>query len=280
MRWLSLLSLDAVLVALTWQEVLARVPGIKLTIEERALLGISLWIIYSVDHLLDGRVAYRSPETSAAEVALSKKSYHMSGQAPRHDFVRKHSIFFLSASLLAIMIDTSLARHIGRSLLMGGLLVALVTGIYLFLNTYFLRHAIWPFGKEIVISLIFSIGCGLVPLCQIKESHHHLLIFWSMMLFFLLCLLNATLIARLERGVAGKALLMGLMPSALWTLPSGLALLLLNKFLGHYVIIDPFLWSVMGLSLVPEIAKYYGKEVASLATDGALVLGAVISFFG
>ena len=163
---------------------------------------------------------------------------------------------------------------------MGGLLVAFVTGIYLFFNTYFLRHAIWPRGKEIVISLIFSIGCGLVPLCQIKESHHQALVFSSMMLFFLLCLLNATLIARLERGVAGKALLMRLMPSALWILPSGLALLLLNKFLGHHVIIDPFLWSVMGLSLVPEIAKYYGKEVASLATDGALVLGAVISFFG
>jgi hypothetical protein len=178
------------------------------------------------------------------------------------------------------VINALLARHIDHSLLMGGLLVGLVTGIYLFLNTYFLKREIWPFGKEIVISLIFSIGCGLVPLCQIKESHHHLLILCSMMFFFLLCLLNATLIARLERGVAGKALLMGLMPSALWILPSGLAFLLLNKFLGHYVIIDPFLWSVMGLSLVPEIAKYYGNEVASLATDGALVLGAVISFFG
>jgi len=280
MRWLSLLSLDAVLVALTWQEVLARIAGTKLTIEERALLGISLWIIYSVDHLLDGLVANRSPETSAAEVALSKKSHHMAGQAPRHDFVRKNGIFFFNASLLAIVIDTSLARHIDRSLLTGGLLVALVTVVYLFFNTYFLRNAIWPRGKETVISLIFTIGCGLVPLCQIKESHHHLLIFCSMMLFFLLCLLNATIIARLERGVAGTALLRGLIPSTLWTLPSGLVLLLLNKFLGHHVIIDPFLWSVMGLSLVPEIAKYYGNEVASLATDGALVLGAVISFFG
>jgi len=226
--------------------------------------------------LLDGQIANHFLKSFPAERDLSKKSYHMCGQAPRHDFVRKNGIFFLSASLLAIVIDTSLARHIDRSLLMGGLLVALVSVVYLFFNTYFLKRAIWPRGKETVISLIFTIGCGLVPLCQIKESHHQALIFCSMMLFFLLCLLNATLIARLERGIAGKALLMGLMPSALWTLPSGLALLLLNRFLGHYVIIDPFLWSVMGLSLVPKIAKHFGNEVASLGTDGALVLGAII----
>jgi hypothetical protein len=261
LRWLSLFSLDALLVALAWQEVLARISGVDLYWNERALLGISVWIIYTADHLLDG--------------LISKKSTYFN-QAPRHTFVQKHRLFFSVTVLIALVGALSLLHTISFSLFIGGALLTLVTGLYLFINTFLLRHEMWPQGKEILISMIFTLGCGLIPLIQ---SHHKGVLSVSMLLFFVLCSINCTLIARLERGVAIKSLLSHLIPSLSWTLPTTLLLLLINDLSSHTTIITAFLGSLTGLSLVPSIAKWYGYEVASLAADGTLVLGAILSFF-
>ncbi|MCF7729345.1 MAG: hypothetical protein K9M81_03140 [Chthoniobacterales bacterium] len=253
--------MDALLVALAWQEVLARISGVNLYWNERALLGISVWIIYSTDHLLDG--------------LISKKSTYLN-QAPRHTFVQKHRLFFSATLLIALLGAFSLLHTISFSLSIGGALLALLTCLYLLINTFLLRHEIWPQGKEILISMIFTLGCGLIPLIQ---SEHKGVLFVSMLLFFVLCSINCTLIARLERGVAIKSLLSHLMPSLSWTLPIALVLLLINNLSSHTTIISAFLGSLIGLSLVPSIAKWCGYEVASLAADGALILGATLSFY-
>ena len=261
LRCFSLLSLDALLVALAWQEVLAGVSGVDLHWNERVLLGSAVWIVYNVDHLLDGLV--------------SKKSTYLS-QAPRHTFVQKHPGFFIFSIVIALVIALSLLPTISFSLCKGGALLALVTGLYLFFNFLLLDHKIWPRGKEIIISMIFTLGCGLIPFIQ---SNHKGVLFFSMLLFFVICSINCSLIARLERGVPIKSLLLHLMPSLSWTLPAALLLLLINNLSTHATIITAFLGSLIGLSLVPHIAKRCGYEMASLAADGALLLGAILSFF-
>ncbi|MFZ4116557.1 MAG: hypothetical protein ACOYK6_07540 [Chthoniobacterales bacterium] len=260
-RWLSLFSLDAVLVALSWQEVLARASHVHPTWQERALLGISVWIIYIVDHLLD---------------ATSRTKLKNTNQAPRHYFVLKHRFFFVSAIVLVLLIDIALLPQISSSLLVAGSVLGLITVLYLFFNTSLLTGGIWPRGKEILISLIFTLGCGLVPFVH---THEYTILLFAMMGFLILNTINCILIARLERVVDRTDLSRYLIPSPSWIVPSGLTLLLLNHLAGNAPMVTAFFISLMGLSLVPGIAKHYGYEVASLATDGALVLGAVVSFW-
>jgi hypothetical protein len=260
-RWLSLFSLDAVLVALAWQEVLARGSHVYLTWQERALLGISVWIIYILDHLLDGTIG---------------RKLEIVNKAPRHYFISRYRFFFIGAMTLAFLIDVALLPHISFSLLIAGSTLGLITSLYLFFNTSLLTRGIWPYGKETFISLIFTLGSGLVPLVQ---THEHAILFFSMMGLLTLNNINCTLIARLERGVTLESLLAHLMPSPTWIVPSVLSLLFLNYLAWHSSIITAFLASLLGLSLVPKIATRFGYEAASLATDGALVLGATLSFF-
>lgn len=259
-RWLSLFSLDAVLVALAWQEVLARVVTIHLTWQERALLGISVWIVYILDHLLDATV------TTKLETI---------NQAPRHHFVRKHRSFFISAVIVALLMDCALLLNIPFPLLLAGSVLGLITLFYLFLNTSLLARGRWLKGREMAIAIIFTLGCGLVPFVQ---THQRAVLFLSMMALLLLNGINCVLIARLERGVAIKSLAAKLIPSPTWMIPGALGVLLINHLNSGPSIVVAFLWSLMGLSLIPIIAKKFGYEVASLATDGVLVAGALLSF--
>ena len=52
--WPQILALDAPLVALVWQEVMARAHNVRLSWEFRLALFLSTWIIYLLDRTLDG----------------------------------------------------------------------------------------------------------------------------------------------------------------------------------------------------------------------------------
>ena len=60
LRYFNFLSIDAVLIALTWQGVFARTVDVTLTWQERTFLGISVWIVYILDHLLDASRQFKS----------------------------------------------------------------------------------------------------------------------------------------------------------------------------------------------------------------------------
>ncbi|MES1258612.1 MAG: hypothetical protein ABUS51_09280, partial [Acidobacteriota bacterium] len=70
--WLNLLSLDAPLVALVWQDFLAHCYPSSLRLVGRWVLGLTVWGIYLADRLMD----VRHPATN--------------NEAPRHGFYRKH----------------------------------------------------------------------------------------------------------------------------------------------------------------------------------------------
>jgi hypothetical protein len=55
--WMNLLSLDAPLVALVWQDLLARCYGTLLLPAGRTVLGLTVWAIYIADRLMDVRGA-------------------------------------------------------------------------------------------------------------------------------------------------------------------------------------------------------------------------------
>ena len=91
-------------------------------------------------------------------------------------------------------------------------------------------------------------------------------------------MINCILIARMERGVSLPSLSQNLIPSPRWLLPLLIVLLFLasNYYTIPTVAVASFM-SLCGLSLIPMIAKRYGYEAASLATDGALFFGALLA---
>ncbi|MFI0347961.1 MAG: hypothetical protein ACH346_04200 [Chthoniobacterales bacterium] len=271
-RYLNLLSVDATLIALVWQEVIAHTGNMEPRWYERAVLGISVWIIYNVDHLLDTLVLKKS-------IILPSRTHHpvsiIVNQAPRHCFTAKHRLLFIFLVGIFLLVDISLALKLTQHLLFAGIALSVAVIFYLGINTWLLTHTRWPCGREIVITLIFSLGTGLVPLLQSQEPA---LIVKSLFLFALLCLINTTVVARLEQGVPYESLLAPLNGKKTGWLAAMIIFLLALGFIDHRVLIIKALFiSLLGLLLIPTIAKNWGNETASLATDAALLLGAVFS---
>lgn len=259
-RWLNLLSLDVVLIALAWQEVFARAANVALRWEERTFLAISIWIVYIIDHWFDSMVD------------LHSTAGFFSNKAPRHYYVRSHRLLLGSLLVLASLANVWLLWHLGLRLLIAGMGLAVITLGYLALNHFFLRRGRWLKGREIVISLIFSAGCALVALVQ--SDRPWLLLPW-MISFALVALINCTLIARMERS----ALVLQLAPQWIFSLRPVLWLfLLLALFVFPFpLMVRALCWSLMGLMLIPMMGQRWGYEVASLAADQALFFGALLS---
>ncbi len=259
-RWLNLLSLDVVLIALAWQEVFARTATVTLRWEERAFLAISIWIVYVIDHWLDAMVDLRSTVV------------FFSNKAPRHHYVRSHRLLLGSLLVLASFANVWLLWHLGLKLLIAGMGLAVITLSYLVFNSFFLRQGRWLKGREIVISIIFSAGCALVAVVQGDRSW--LLLPW-IMAFAAVALINCTLIARMERETPISLLA----PKMFFSLRSVLYLLLFLVLFAFPFpsMIKALCWSLIGLAFIPMVGGRWGYEVASLAADQVLFFGALLS---
>ncbi len=254
-RWLNLLSLDVVFIALAWQEAFARTAAVTLHWEERLLLATAVWMVYIIDHWLDGTV-YASD----------------SNNAPRHHYVKTHRFLLSGGLLCALGLVFLLLLHLSWNLILAGILLACITTTYLVINHFFLRSGFWLKGREIIISLIFSIGCALAPLVQ---SHRSWLLLPWIMAFSIVAWSNCTLIARMERKVSAAGLAPKWMFSLHWVI--GLCCLLLFCSFFVPIIGRALCWSFIGLAFIPMTTKYIDYEVASLATDQVLFFGALLA---
>lgn len=141
--WLNLLSLDAPLVALVWQDFLARCYPSVLRPSSRCVLALTVWAIYLADRLLD----VRHP---AAE-----------NESARHRFSRQNRVF-AGSLLAAVLIADGVAavRWLRPAVLSGGLFV----GAAVF--TYLLLFAGWRKGgsgwKQTCAAMLFTSGVFLV----------------------------------------------------------------------------------------------------------------------
>ncbi len=253
-HWVNFLSMDAICVALLWQEVFAHTVAVQLSWQERLVLGLSVWIVYILDHLLD--------------VTCCKNS-----NASRHHFVRKHSICLSIGISMAAIANITVAFTLPHSILIAGALLGISAIFYLGSNTFFMRKGHWLRGREAIIALIFAFGCGLIPLLKTDQLF---LILASIFFFAFLSMINCLLIARMERNAPLS--LLRLLPEPILIIGAiSLFFLLSNTYWKVSSIEVAFCTSLFGLSLIPAIAKRYGYEVASLATDGALMIGALLS---
>lgn len=113
--WPSVLSLDAVIVAVVWQQWLMRTFCQRgSTWGESAALAATVWLIYVADRLLD-----------AASLNLSRP------HSLRHRFYRRHARFFLALWIVVLVVDTIIVvRFLPPQLIREGLVVAVAVLVY------------------------------------------------------------------------------------------------------------------------------------------------------
>lgn len=260
-RGLNLISLDVVLIALAWEEVFARAVHTNLQWEERAVLAISIWMVYVADHWVD--------------IMVDAHDIDASNKAPRHHFVRSHTLWLGCFFILALLMNVCLLKYLSKNLVIAGIFLACGTAGYLMLNYLFVRRGHWLKGREIIISIVFSIGCGLVAIVQVHQTG--LLWLW-IMVFSIIAFINCTLIARMERKIP----IMRLAPKYFFSPGLVLGFCLITLFSSFFIapVLKAFCWSLVGLAFVPMTAKRFGYESASLAADQVLFFAALFSLIG
>jgi hypothetical protein len=198
-QWLNILNLDAPLVAVLWQLLLAQTLGVKVNRMEPLVLAMTVWFLYIADQLLD---ALR-PEPEA-------------WQPVRKIFYRR---YFWAAAGLGSIVAVSilpLAYFILRpSTFHGGLELSVAVVVY-----FVAIHAapvswrgLWP--REAAVAVLFAVGT-FMPVWFANGGRTGALIVPAF-LFALLCWTNCAAIETWEWQLAGARAGLGPSGATRWT---------------------------------------------------------------
>jgi len=170
--WMNLLSLDAPLVAVVWQEFLAHCYPSALRPAGRLMLGLTVWAIYLADRLLDVRAQSTGTETLA------------------HRFCRRNQALASTLLGVALIADLILALlWLRPAVFSNGLVVS--AGVV----TYFGAFPVGRFavrGKPLAAAVLFTTGVFVVAWTGTANPEKTLGL--PAAAFCLLCLANLGLI--------------------------------------------------------------------------------------
>jgi len=180
-QWPTVLSLDAPLVCVLWQAVLARVAGIDLRWPEVAVLGITVWLAYVADRWIEG--------------------WHLDTRdirTQRHHFYQQWRWPVAAVWLFGAAVDVAVAfAHLTwRELAAGAVLMSFVL-LYLLSHQLIHRHHRWRLPKELCVAALLAGGACVF----LAPAPHRSDLAWSASLFALLCFANCALISMWEREV-------------------------------------------------------------------------------
>ena len=182
-QWLTVLSLDAPLVAVTWQYALARATGVTLHGYHHFILGAAVWLAYAADRWIEGwRLDPARIETQ------------------RHWFYRRWRwpVAALWLALFLAAIALSIVR-LSRPELDAGLFLLVPVLIYLLSHQFLHRDQRWRAPKEICVGLLFGSGVACFPAANRPAAWPGLVL--PLTLFGLLCFTNCALISQWEDEV-------------------------------------------------------------------------------
>jgi hypothetical protein len=148
--WPNLLSLDAPLVAVVWQGLIAHAFDVPLAWPARATLALAVWAVYIADRLLD------------AAHDLSSRP------APRHRFHREHRKAMTVCLAVALASAVALSvLQVRPALFRAGLLTGSIVLLYLAVVHDRDRLSGWLrlswVSKEAVVAFLFTVGTILAP---------------------------------------------------------------------------------------------------------------------
>lgn len=183
--WPNLLGLDAPVVAVSWQCLLAMSFGIELPVVIHLVLGLSVWCVYLADRLVD---VFRIKANGA--------------DTERHGFTRKHFVklivllAFLGATNLVLII-----RFVPLNLIITGCITAALLAVYYLIRLGFVgkRGSIIP--REILCGMLFALGTAIGPYAFAPDQFDSFQYFLPVAFFGLICSANCILISIWEREV-------------------------------------------------------------------------------
>ena len=176
-QWPNLLALDAALIAVVWQIALANALELPMSPAACGVLGLSVWLTYTADRLID---VDRRP----ARQLLSA----------RHSFAKRHTRTLWRAWAGVLVVDLTIALlGLRTEQLQAGAWLLSVCLVYTALNQKLSRRF---FPKEICVALIFTGGVVVFDATAIPMGF--------IIFFALLCMLNCLIIGAMEKVIDAK----------------------------------------------------------------------------
>ena len=202
--WWNILSLDAPMVGIAWALVFARCAGVAVTGAEITALGLVVWLIYTVDRLLDGRTSAMQGDAGAFGSPLRQ----------RHFFHRSHAraIAWVAAGVgafTAMLVFT----QIGGQTLKLAVPVGVVLVLYMAWVHLGRGQILAGLPKEVAVGGIFAAGVALPAWSRLSARRWEFFVLAA--LFAAVCTLNCVAIEEWERGRDRNLSVAGLRQSAM-----------------------------------------------------------------
>lgn len=171
LKYIQYLSLDVVLGALISSAFLADLFGVQMPVSVYVGLGIAIWLIYTLDHLLDAR-------------RISEEAVN-----PRHAFHQRHQKSITVAVIAVFVLGVFNLWYLPFETVRLGLVLVTLVGLYLFSVHLLKVKKIWH--KEFSAALLYTIGILTGPLSL--QSQFDLKMVMIAALFFLYAMINLLL---------------------------------------------------------------------------------------
>lgn len=182
-QWPTVLSLDAPVVALLWQALLARTARVELSWPHAFVLGASVWFAYAADRWIEGwRLAPEQVRTQ------------------RHLFYQRWRWPVAALGLLVLGADLAVAtRELTTREFEFGLWLLAPVLLYLLSHQLVHRHHPWRAPKEICVAALLAGGVAVFITARPGVTWSTLAV--PLALFTLLCFANCALISVWEHEV-------------------------------------------------------------------------------
>lgn len=173
-RLLNILSIDIVVGAVICALFFAKIFGVTVLPYGLISLGLTVWIIYTADHLLDAKKVQQTASTQ------------------RHRFHQKYFKVLFVLMAVAAIVDFALLFFIREKIFETGLLLSVGVAVYFFLQRYL------KFMKEISGALLYASGVLLIPMSLIHSISTSQLIL--VIQFILTALINLVLFSWIDKS--------------------------------------------------------------------------------
>lgn len=180
-QWPTVLSIDAPVVAVLWQLLLARVAGLALGWAPPIVLALSVWLAYAADRWIEG---WRLD----ADVI----------RTPRHQFYKEYRGPVAAFWVIALAADIVIAfRYLDARDITAGFVLIAAVAMYLLSHQLVHRDRAWRAPKELCVAALLSAGAVVF----VTETPQPGALMMPLGLFALLCFTNCALISVWEREV-------------------------------------------------------------------------------
>jgi hypothetical protein len=173
-RWINILSLDVAVGAVVCASFFSSVLGVHIKPYGLISLGLTVWIIYTVDHLLDARRVMQPASTE------------------RHRFHQRFYKILIPIVALAVITDAIQIFFIRKPIIIAGIILGVLVVLYFFVQRYLI------YFKEMFGALLYAGGVLLAPVSS-SERPLSTLEMLLMLQFTLTALINLLLFTWFDR---------------------------------------------------------------------------------